>query len=90
MKTEGSDGLGGAVVDQTLPVLEGYRDCVDRHALVLQRLPPSFYQAVQQDAEEDEDSCSQDGSYSENTCKINFNTFIKVNLEVGHSEQESN
>lgn len=39
VRAEGSDGLGGAVVDQAISVLQGYRDSVDRHTLVLRRLP---------------------------------------------------
>lgn len=34
-RTKRSDGLGGAVVDQTLSVLEGDRDSVVGHTLVL-------------------------------------------------------
>lgn len=35
MRTKRSDGLGGAVVDQTLSVLKGYRDIVGRYTVVL-------------------------------------------------------
>ncbi len=50
VRTEGSNGLGGAVVDQALSVLEGDRDGVDGYALVLWRLLPSLHEAVHQDA----------------------------------------
>lgn len=76
MRTEeGSDGLGGGVVDQPLSVFKAYWDSVDRHALVLRRLPPSFYKAVHQNAEQDEDSCAQDDSCDFGTWQINQNTF---------------
>ena len=48
---EGSDGLGGAVVDQMLSVLRAHRDVVDGHALVLRGLLPSLQEAVHHDAE---------------------------------------
>lgn len=46
----GSDGLSGAVVDQTLPVLVSYGNSADRHARVLHALPSSSQKAVKQDA----------------------------------------
>lgn len=35
MRKEGSDGLGGGVIDQPFSVLKGNGDGVDGHALVL-------------------------------------------------------
>lgn len=65
----GSDGLGGAVVDQALPVLHGGdRDGVDGHTLELRWLFLSLAEAVQQDDQEDEDSYAQRGSYCYSSC----------------------
>lgn len=50
VRTEGSDGFGGAVVDETLSVLQADRDGVDGHPVVLYRLLLSSTEAVQQDA----------------------------------------
>lgn len=69
MRKEGSDWLGGGVIDQPLSVLEGNRDGVDGHALVLHRLPPSFDDAVHQDGHHDEDGQSQEGSYRYDSCE---------------------
>lgn len=65
----GSDWLGGGVVDQPLSVLEGNRDGVDGHALVLHRLPPSFDEAVHQDGHHDEDGQTQEGSHRYDNCE---------------------
>lgn len=63
MRGERSDWLGGGVIDQPLSVLKGNRNGVDRHALVLHRLPPSFEEAVHQDGHHDEDGQAQQGRY---------------------------
>lgn len=65
----GSDWLGGGVVDQPLSVLKGNGDGVDGHALVLHRLPPSFDDAVHQDDQHDEDGQTQEGSYRYDNCE---------------------
>lgn len=65
----GSDGLGGGVVDQPFSVLESNRDGVDGHALALHRLPPSFDEAVHQDGHHDEDGQTQEGSYRYDNCE---------------------
>lgn len=66
----GSDGLGGGVVDQALSVLHGGDgDGVDGHPLVLGRLFLSVAEAVEQDAQQDDDGYAQDGSYHYGTCE---------------------
>lgn len=63
----GLHGLGGGVVDQTLSVFISDWNSVDWHALVLRTLPPSFHEAVQDDAEHDEDEQTQDGEANQHT-----------------------
>lgn len=84
VKKEGSDWLGGGVIDQPLSVLKGNRDGVDGHALVLHWLPPFFDEAVYQDGHQNEDGQTQEGCYRYNSCESDQNQcqMLHVHLTV--------
>lgn len=78
-----SDGLGGAVVDQALPVLQRDRDGVDGVVAPLRGLLLTLHEAVHHDAEQDEDGYTQDGGYSYDTCSMNENYMLKTKRKNG-------